>query len=319
MTGHIRIGTRGSALALAQAEQAADQLVTAGVFESYELVVIKTTGDRIQDRSLAEIGGKGLFIKEIEEALLDRRVALAIHSMKDLPGFVAPGTVLEGALPRADPSDTLITRNGENSLQELPKGACLGTSSLRRQFQAKVLRPDLKVVPLRGNVDTRLRKLNEPQKQFDATLLATAGLSRLGRDLPNAQPVPVNAMLPAIAQGTLGFQVREGDSELRAALEQTAHRETLLTTRAERSLLRALSGSCKVPLAGYARMSNAQTISLEGRLGRPDGSVVVQAKAQGEPGMAEQLGKEVANQLMSNGGERLLHELGIQVNWENLK
>ena len=188
MAGHIKIGTRGSALALAQAKQAADQLAEHGVFETYELVVIKTTGDRIQDRSLAEIGGKGLFIKEIEEALLDGRVSLAIHSMKDLPGFVAPGTVLAGALLREDPSDTLITRGGESRIEDLPEGACLGTSSLRRQFQAKVLRPDLEVVPLRGNVDTRLRKLNQPERQFDATILPLRG-SRASEEIWN-MPIP---------------------------------------------------------------------------------------------------------------------------------
>ena len=168
------------------------------------------------------------------------------------------------------------------------------------------------MVPLRGNVDTRLRKLNQPERQFDATILATAGLSRLGRNLEHANPIDTGAMLPAIAQGTLGFQVREGDTPLREALERCAHRETEIATLAERALLRALSGSCKIPLAGFATLSDSDTVRLEGRLGRPDGSVVIRAVAEGSTQSPDELGKEVANQLMSDGGEGLLRELGLR-------
>ena len=309
----IRIGTRGSLLALTQTGQVADALVSMGVIDNFELVIIKTSGDIIQDRSLAEIGGKGLFIKEIEEALLDGRVDLAVHSMKDLPGAVAPGLTLEGMLPREIPNDLLISNIGAPSIAELPVGACLGTSSLRRQAQALAIRPDLRVIPLRGNVDTRLEKLRTRTDGLDAILLAAAGIARLEKTVEGSAVVPVEEMLPAIAQGTLGLEVRDDDQELIARLRDVSHHDTAIATIAERSLLKALSGSCKIPLAGYAVVEPNGDVHLKGVLAHPSGSPCIAAEGSAVPSNAEQLGRDVARKLLMDGGSHILAELGLEV------
>jgi len=309
----IRIGTRGSLLALTQTGQVADALVELGVFSEFELVIIKTSGDRIQDRSLAEIGGKGLFIKEIEEAMLEGQVDLAVHSMKDLPGEVAPGLVLEGMLPRQIPNDILITHDGCASIADLPQGACLGTSSLRRQSQAMAQRPDLKVIPLRGNVDTRLNKLWNREGGLDAIILAAAGMARLGRELDEAVLIPIDDMLPAIAQGTLGLEVREEDTELRERLRAVQDEDTLAVTRAERSLLRALSGSCRIPLAGYATLNADREVTLTGILTSPDGTQFVRSELTADITEVTRLGERVAAELLAGGGSQILNDLGIVI------
>lgn len=313
----IRLGTRGSLLALTQSKQVAEYLVEQGIISGYEMVIIKTTGDRIQDRSLAEIGGKGLFIKEIEEALLDDRVDLAVHSMKDLPGSVADGLVLEGVLPRENPQDLLVSLSGAPSIAELPNGAVLGTSSLRRQSQALAIRPDLHVIPLRGNVDTRLEKLRTRVDGLDAIILAAAGMARLGKKVEGSALIPVSEMIPAIAQGTLGLEMRESDEDLRVALRSVDHEETKVTTLAERSLLIRLSGSCRIPLAGYATVMPNRHLHLIGVLGDPSGSPILSAEATAPYEDATALGVEVAEALLRGGGAALLKSLGIEIEGES--
>src|SRR5262245_26273890 len=249
----IRIGTRGSPLALAQAREVQARLEAAhgpGRL-TFEVCVIKTTGDRIQDRPLAEAGGKGLFTKEIEEALIAREVDIAVHSMKDMPTLLPPGLTLAAFLPREDVRDALISTKAR-SLSDLPGGAVVATSSLRRQAQVRHLRPDVKVVSMRGNVETRLRKLSEGVA--DATLLALAGLNRLGLADRAAAPVPVAEMLPAVAQGAIGVETRADDTAMAEALAPLNHQPTALAVTAERAFLAKLEGSCRMPIAALGAL-----------------------------------------------------------------
>ena len=265
----LTIGTRGSPLALAQAHETMGRLIrSTGMDEdNFRIRVIKTTGDRIQDRPLGEIGGKGLFTKEIEDAMLASEIDIAVHSMKDMPVLFPDGLVLDCYLPREDVRDAFISPKYK-TIAELPEGATVGTSSLRRRAQLLNRRPDLNIVEFRGNVQTRLRKLDEGVA--DATFLACAGLNRLGRsDISN--PIEVNDMLPAIAQGCIGIERREDDLEM-AALLATIN-DTLATTRlaAERALLDGLDGSCQTPIAGLAEL-DGDHMRLRGQVIRPDGS-----------------------------------------------
>ncbi|HET8727715.1 MAG TPA: hydroxymethylbilane synthase, partial [Alphaproteobacteria bacterium] len=246
MTALLRIGTRGSPLALAQARETRERLASAhpdlAQADAVEIVVIKTTGDQIQDRPLNAIGGKGLFTKEIEEALLERRIDLAVHSMKDVPTWLPPGLEIACLLPREDPRDAFFA-NGASGIDDLPPGAVVGTASLRRQSQILARRPDLKVTTLRGNVDTRLRKLGEGQ--VAATLLAVAGLRRLGRADRISAILSPEEMLPAVAQGAIGIEIRAADNRTRGYLAPLHCHETGRRVDAERTLLAVLDGSCR--------------------------------------------------------------------------
>ena len=267
------IGTRGSPLALAQAHETMGRLIrSTGLDEScFKIKVIKTTGDKIQDRPLSEVGGKGLFTKEIEEALLDNNIDIAVHSMKDMPVICPEGLIISCYLPREDVRDSFISTKYK-SISELPNGATVGTSSLRRRAQLLNKRPDLKIVEFRGNVQTRLRKLNEGIA--DATFLACAGLNRLGRN-EISNPIETDDMLPAIAQGCIGIEQRKNDIEISKILSVINDKSASLRLAAERSLLLGLDGSCQTPIAGLAEL-NGQQMRLRGEVIRPDGSEVLQ-------------------------------------------
>jgi len=266
----LRIGTRGSPLALAQAGIVRDCLAAAHPgLPRVDITVIKTTGDRVQDRKLDAIGGKGLFTKEIEEALLDGRIDLAVHSMKDMPTFLPEGLAIACLLKRADPRDALFSPHAR-SLAGLPRGAKVGTSSLRRQAQILALRPDLKVVTLRGNVETRLAKL--AAGTVEATLLAMAGLIRLGIAEKATAILSTDEILPAVAQGALGVEIRASDAKLKRLLAPLEDRATALAVNAERACLAVLDGSCHTPIAALAEPDASGSLRLRSLIALPDGS-----------------------------------------------
>ena len=296
----LRIGTRGSALALAQAREVQRLLVAAhGLAEAaIEVVVIRTSGDRIQDRPLSEAGGKGLFTKEIEEALLDGSVDLAVHSMKDMPTALPEGLAITSMLPREDVRDAFISAKWP-SIEGLPQGAVVGSSSLRRQAQLRRMRPDLEVVTYRGNVDTRLRKLGEGA--VDATLLAVAGLNRLGLADRITAPIPLDVMLPAVAQGAIGIETRFDDEDTAALLEPLNDAATSLCVTAERAFLARLEGSCRTPIAGLGQLE-ASVFTFRGEILTPDGSESHAVTRQGQPAAAVQLAIEAAEDLLARAG-----------------
>ena len=296
----MKIGTRGSPLALAQAYETRTRLGrTLGLPEAaFEIVVIQTTGDRVQDRPLGEIGGKGLFTKEIEEAMLSKDIDIAVHSMKDMPVDCPDGLTLNCFLPREDVRDAFIC-NKAPTLADLPAGSVVGTSSLRRRAQLIHARPDLKVVEFRGNVQTRLRKLEEGVA--DATFLAVAGLNRLGRSELITAAVPVEEMLPAIAQGAIGIEWRENDAECTEALALINDTDTATRLAAERALLRGLDGSCQTPIGGLAEL-NGDQLRLRGQVLRPDGSESVEHEMTGPTENAAAIGTEMAEILKERMG-----------------
>jgi len=266
--GPLRIGTRGSKLALVQAKMVADLLKGIGV--ASEIVVLKTTGDRIQDRSLADAGGKGLFVKELEDALLNDAIDLAVHSMKDVPVDLPPGLAITAVLKREDPRDAFVS-NTAKTLADLPHGAVLGTSSVRREAQVRRVRPDIKCVPLRGNVDTRLRKLDDGE--MDAMLLALAGLKRLG--LENRATQILDDFLPALSQGAVGIEIRDTDTRAREIVTQLNDKRTEVALDCERAFQSALGGSCRSPMAGLATVKDG-VLSFHGEVIAPDGSDAVE-------------------------------------------
>ena len=288
----LRIGTRGSPLALAQAQETKVRLMAAhGLPEAAFLIVpIKTTGDRVQDRPLSELGGKGLFTREIEDALLAGEIDIAVHSMKDMPVLQPDGLGITCYLPREDVRDAFVSL-GAGGLEELPPGAVVGTSSLRRSAQLRHRRPDLAVVEFRGNVQTRLRKLAEGVAE--ATFLAMAGLRRLGLSDVARAPIAVDAMLPAIAQGAIGVEQRLGDNRASALLARVSDGDTTHRLRAERALLAGLDGSCQTPIAGLATLSEGR-IRLRGEILRPDGSECLEGEVTGGRAEAEALGAALA-------------------------
>jgi hydroxymethylbilane synthase len=296
----LRLGTRGSPLALAQARMVRDALAAAHGFpvERIELTIIRTTGDRVQDRPLAEAGGKGLFTKEIEEALLAGDVDLAVHSSKDMPTVLPAGLVLAAFLPREDPRDAFVSMKAK-SLSDLPRGAVVGTASLRRQAMVKRLRPDISVVPLRGNVETRLRKLEEGRA--DATLLALAGLKRLGLADKAAAVLDVDAFLPAVGQGAIGVETRAGDAQTRELLQPINHAETARALAAERAFLAVLDGSCRTPIAGHATVAAGQ-LRFRGMIVKPDGSEAHETARDGDLQEAEKLGADAGLELRARAG-----------------
>ena len=300
-TRPLRIGTRGSALALAQAHEVRARLMAAhGLPEdAFTVVVIKTTGDRILDRPLKEIGGKGLFTREIEAALAAAEIDIAVHSMKDMPTLPPGGLVIDTILPREDPRDGFVALGG-GGLQDLPAGAVIGTSSLRRRAQIMLRRPDLRPVEFRGNVQTRLQRLHDGVA--DATFLAIAGLRRRGLDELAAQPVSPDDMLPAIAQGAIGVERRADDDRVAALLAPVNHPDSQIRVIAERAFLAGLDGSCETPIAGLAELTGdaaTGSLRLRGEVLRPDGSATLAAERQGPATDAQAMGADLARELLA--------------------
>jgi hydroxymethylbilane synthase len=298
----LRIGTRGSAMALHQANLVRERLAAAhpGLAEPGMMVleVIRTTGDRVQNRLLAEIGGKGLFTKEIEQALIDRRIDLAVHSLKDMETFLAPGLAIACVLPRDDPRDALVTRDS-GTLAALPRGARIGTASLRRKAQLLRHRPDLTVAPIRGNVDTRLAKL--AADEADGLLLALSGLERLGKVDAASEILATEIMLPAVGQGALAIETRADDAELYELLLPLNDAASAACVTAERAVLAALDGSCRTPIAGLATLDGGR-LHLRALLLTEDGSAERRAEGNGAAGEAEVLGRAIGERLRRDAG-----------------
>jgi hydroxymethylbilane synthase len=300
MTSVLRIGTRGSPLALAQAGMVRTLLAAAHGLapERIEQKIIRTTGDMIRDRPLAEVGGKGLFTKEIEEALLAGTIDIAVHSAKDMPTLLPDGLTIAAVLPREDARDVFISRKAA-TLRALPAGARVGTASLRRQALVKRLRPDLDVVPFRGNVETRLRKLDAGE--VDATLLALAGLKRLGLADAATQLLPLDEFVPAVGQGIIAIETRADDAPTRRFVDAIAHKDTGTALIAERAFLAVLDGSCRTPIAGYATI-DAGRIHFRGLIAKPDGSEFFETTRDGDVGEAAALGAAAGGELKSRAG-----------------
>jgi hydroxymethylbilane synthase len=297
----LKIGTRGSPLALWQANEVRDQLIRAhGLVEAQSQVcTFKTSGDKIQDKSLREFGGKGLFTKEIEDALLSGEIALAVHSMKDMPTVLPDGLEITCVLKREDVRDAFLS-NTAASLKGMPEGAVVGTSSLRRQAQVRRMRPDLKVVEFRGNVQTRLRKLSEGVA--DATLLAVAGLKRLGKEELITAHIGPDEMLPAVAQGAICIEIRSDDEATRDLLLPIHHEETATCVATERAFLKQLDGSCRTPIAGLAELEGG-VLRFRGQILTPDGTVSYETERKGLASEGEAMGLDAALELLKLGGD----------------
>lgn len=300
----VRIGTRGSPLALWQANEVKARLLAAHGWpdEAVAITVIKTSGDMIQDRALAQAGGKGLFTKEIEEALLDDSIDLAVHSMKDVATVLPDSLTIAAILEREDVRDAFISLKAK-SFADLPSGAVVGTASLRRQAMVKRMRPDLTVVTFRGNVGTRLRKLEAGEA--DATILAYAGLKRLDQTDRATDILSTDAMLPAVAQGALGLEIRKSDTRLAEIVAPLVHAETAKAVTAERAMLRGLDGSCKTPIAGYAEVSGGK-LSLRGMILTTDGREAHDVVRNGLASDAAAIGRDAAEDLLSRAGPNFL-------------
>jgi hydroxymethylbilane synthase len=301
----IRIGTRGSALALWQAEWVKSEIEKRYPGIAVTLTKIKTTGDKILDVPLAKVGGKGLFVKEIEEAMLANEIDIAVHSMKDVPTFFPDGLHLACITKREDPRDALLSRN-KVMFKDLPKGANVGTSSLRRQAQLMNVRPDFVIHQLRGNVDTRLRKLKEGQ--FDAIILAAAGVKRLGLAENVTEYIDPGISLPAIGQGALGIECRVDDRELNDLIAFFNHADSRTCVTGERALLRRLEGGCQVPIACYGQMMDGK-LHLTGLVGSVDGKRIIKDSIEGAPDKAEKLGVTLAEKLLTRGADVILREV----------
>ena len=306
MSNVLRIGSRGSRLALWQAEQARDRLIELNPGFEIEIDVIKTTGD-VKPDPLSVIGGKGVFTKELEDALLARRIDIAVHSLKDLPTIIPEGLAISAICEREDPRDALVLRADKrfSSLRELPPGSVVGTSSQRRLAQLKALRQDVVVKDLRGNVDTRVRKLDEGQ--YDALILASAGLIRLGLQDRITAAISPAEMLPAVGQGAIAIETRAGDEISVDASARLNHRETELCCRAERAFLRALGGGCQFPIAGHAVVQGA-VLKLEGLVATPSGEEILRDRLVGDPNKADLIGTQLAQRLIERGANSLLND-----------
>lgn len=301
----LRIATRKSQLALWQAN-----FIKAGLEKAHpglvvELVPLMTTGDKILDVPLAKVGGKGLFTKEIEQALIDNRADLAVHSMKDVPTQRAPGLMLAGTGVREDVRDALVSRRVK-SVEELPQGARVGTSSLRRQAQLLHLRPDLQIVSIRGNVETRMKKIQE--LDLEAVVLAAAGLRRLGFGDRITQYIPPSISLPAIAQGSLGLEIRANDELTFERIAVFRHEPTEIAVAAERAFLARLEGGCQVPIAGLAQLEGG-VVMMEGLVGSVDGTTLIRDRGEGPAADAERVGRELAEKILDRGGRAILAEV----------
>ena len=305
MPYELRIGTRGSQLALFQANWVKDQLIHAYPDLNVSLIKIKTTGDKIQDAPLAKIGGKGLFVKEIEEALIRRKIDLAVHSIKDVPTQFPEGLHLSVITKREDPRDVFLSREGK-TLRELPRGAKIGTSSLRRQAQLLHYRSDFELVPLRGNLDTRLKKLRA--MNLDGIVLALAGVKRLGLEEKVTEIISTDISLPAIGQGALGIETRQDDPEIEKQIRFLNDRDSWIAVSAERSFLNKLEGGCQVPIAALARIAEA-TLQVDGLVGTIDGKRILRERLEGGIEEAESLGTKLADILLSKGAKEILDEV----------
>jgi hydroxymethylbilane synthase len=305
MTDTIRIATRKSPLALWQAEHVAAALQSHHPRLTVTLYPLSTEGDRILDKSLAKIGGKGLFIKELEVAMNERRADIAVHSMKDVPAQMPDGFTIAAIMAREDPRDAFVSQTVE-SFASLPHGARIGTSSLRRQSQLLAQRPDLEVVPLRGNVGTRLRRVEEGI--CDAAILATAGLKRLGLAGRVREHIAIEQCLPAVGQGAVGIECREGDEKIARLLHPLGDTATSLCVAAERAFAAGLGASCQSPIAAHATI-HGDTLTLRGRVVAPDGSKLIQAELDGRSDSAEAIGAALARQALAQGADRILAAL----------
>ena len=305
MTETLRIATRKSQLALWQAEYVRDVLLQYHPDLNVELVKMTTQGDKILDTPLAKVGGKGLFVKELEAGLLSGDADIAVHSMKDVPVELPDGLHLSVICPREDPRDAFVANNYA-SFETLPKGARLGTSSLRRQCQLAAQRPDLNIIDLRGNVNTRLQKLDNGD--YDAIILAAAGLKRLGMDNRITEYLSPEVSLPAIGQGAVGIECRQDDDWVNELLAPLNDRDTAIRVKAERALNHRLQGGCQVPIAGYAELSHG-VILLRGLVGTVDGSQIIHGEIAGQPEDAEYLGRVLAEDLLSRGADEILESL----------
>lgn len=301
----FKIGTRGSKLALAQSQWIKKRIEAKYPHIQGELVKIKTTGDKILNSPLSKIGGKGLFVKEIEEALIREEIDVAVHSMKDVPARLPVALMLSTFPEREDPHDALISI-GDRTIEELPQGSGVGTCSLRRAAQLLHLRPDLNIVPLRGNIETRLRKLRSGDLQ--AIILATAGIKRLGLATNITQVISPEQILPAIGQGALGLEVRRDDEATINLLDFLNHKKTEVTIRAERAFLNELEGGCQVPIAAFARL-NGKNLRLEGMVAELDGSKIIRDEISGEKDRAEEIGIELARRLLNSGADKILKRI----------
>jgi hydroxymethylbilane synthase len=302
---YLRIGTRGSKLAVTQSEWVKGRIEAQHPDVQVELVRVKTTGDKILDAPLSKIGGKGLFVKEIEEALLSGRIDLAVHSMKDVPAALPEGLILATFPEREDPRDAFVSTTYDG-LEQLSQGARVGTGSLRRSAQLLHIRPDLELAPVRGNVDTRLRKLEAGE--YEAIILAASGLRRLGLKNRISQPLGVEKILPAIGQGALGLEVRREDEETIGLIDFLNHKETEITVKAERAFLTELKGGCQVPLAAFCRTENGQ-LRLEGMVAELDGSKVLRDQMRGEESDSEEMGIALARRLLAAGAYEILERI----------
>ncbi|MGY5799551.1 hydroxymethylbilane synthase [Rheinheimera faecalis] len=298
----VRIATRKSALALWQANFVKAELEAAHPGLQVELVPMSTQGDKILDTPLAKIGGKGLFVKELETAMLEGRADIAVHSMKDVPVDFPEGLMLHTICQREDPRDAFVS-NSYQQLADLPQGAVVGTSSLRRQCQIKAMRPDLQIKDLRGNVNTRLAKLDAGE--FDAIILASAGLIRLGFETRIASFLEVGTSLPANGQGAVGIECRSDDLVVQQLLAPLEHQETRICVLAERAMNRKLQGGCQVPIGAFAVLQQNE-LWLRGLVGQLDGSEILRSEIKGEATQAEQLGTQLAEQLLALGADRIL-------------
>jgi hydroxymethylbilane synthase len=305
----IRIGTRGSPLALAQAHEVRDRLAKAhGLTEdAVAITVIKTTGDQVLDRPLSEIGGKGLFTKELEDALLANDIDVAVHSMKDMQTMLPDGLAIGAVLPREDPRDAFISLKHAN-LGALPAGAIVGTSSLRRKCQVLNARPDLRVVDFRGNVETRLRKLKDGVAE--ATFLAVAGLKRLGLEDRITAAIPIEDMLPAVAQGAIGLEIRTDDEKTATLIAPLNDRDTALAVTAERAFLARLEGSCRTPIAGHAKLDGSR-LSFRGQVFSSDGKQKYDVSRAGAPEAARDLGLSAADEVLSHADASILNRPSV--------
>jgi len=299
---NFKIGTRGSKLALMQTSFVADKLRKIMPETNIEICVIKTSGDIMQDVSLLTIGGQGVFVKELEDALLSKKIDLAVHSMKDVPGETPDELMFAAILPREDMRDVLVSRDNIK-MESMPKGAKIGTGSQRRGAQIKAILPDINIVPLRGNIDTRLKKIET--ENLTGVILAAAGMKRMGLAERITQFLPVETMLPAVGQGALGLQIRKMDIDLIKICASLNDTTTATEVTAERSFLRSLGGGCRLPIAALGKLEG-QRLSLEGMIAAPDGSTMIREKVNGSREDAEELGETLANIILEKGGKKLL-------------
>ena len=303
----IRIATRKSPLALWQAEEVSRQLTALYPDLKIELVKIVSKGDKILDAPLAKVGGKGLFVKELEQAMLNGEADIAVHSMKDVPMEFPEGLHLSVIMEREDPTDAFVSNN-YNTLEELPENARIGSSSLRRQLQIKEVMPNAEMLNLRGNVNSRLQKLDDGN--YDAIILATAGLIRLEFEDRIKTRITPEQSLPSVGQGAVGIECRVGDVKIEALIAPLNHQQSHIRLSAERAMNNRLNGGCQVPIAGFALLENNE-IFLRGLVGRPDGSEVVRGEIRGSADEAEVLGRQLAEQLLNDGADVILREMGM--------